>query len=46
MERTEKEVRKEIEKLRKCCEWNGWNMKSTPAYKSLNKKLNKLKGLK
>ena len=39
MKRSKKEIEKELEQLEKCCDWNGFNMKTTPAYKSLTKEL-------
>ena len=40
--RTERNIKEELKKLEDCCRWNGWNTKSTPAYKHLIKELKSL----
>lgn len=35
-----KKIQEELEELEKCCDWNGYNMKATPVYKTLSKELN------
>jgi len=39
MKREANEIKKVIKQLEKCCNWNGWDMKTTPAYKRLSKEL-------
>ena len=44
MSESMKDLREELEKLKKCCEWNGWNYKTTPAYKDIKKRMDAKEG--
>jgi len=39
----EQELKEELGKLEKCCDWNGFDMEKTPAYKDIIKQLKQIK---